>query len=74
MLRNQYYLKDSSLIKTITKQIFQVLKIDQMTQVEAKKCYSNKLVLLVIRAINDYNYNINGVDLIDQFKEECSIA
>jgi hypothetical protein len=61
-------------METTTKQIFQVLKTNQMMQVKAKKCYSNKLVLPVIWAINDYNYNMNKVDLTDQFKEECSIA
>jgi hypothetical protein len=57
-----------------TKQIFQVLKVNGMTEQQAKKYYSSKLALLVIRAIDDYNYNMNGVDLADQFREECSIA
>jgi hypothetical protein len=73
MLCNRYCIKDSSLIESIIKQIFQILKIKRMMQVKAKKSYSSKLALLIIQVINDYNYNMNGVDLIDQYKKECSI-
>jgi hypothetical protein len=74
MLCNRRHPKDSSLIETTIKQIFQVPKTDQITQAEVKKCYSSKLALPVIRAIDDYNYNMNGVDLADQYREECSVA
>jgi hypothetical protein len=32
---------------------------------KAKKCYASKLALPIIQAINNYNYNINSVDLAD---------
>jgi hypothetical protein len=74
MLRNRRRPKDSSSMESTTKQIFQIPKTDRITQAEAKKCYSSKLALPVIQAIDDYNYNMNGVDLADQYREECSIA
>ena len=65
MLCNRYHLKDSSSIELSTKEIFQVPKSNEILVKETKKYYTSKLALLVIRAINDYNYNMNGVDITD---------
>jgi hypothetical protein len=73
MLRNRRRPKDSSSMEHSTKQIFQVPKSDEMTEKEAKKHHASKLALPVIRAIDDYNYNMNGVDIADQLREEYSI-
>jgi hypothetical protein len=36
-----------------------------MLSINIRKYYSFKLTLLVIRAINDYNFNIRGVNIHD---------
>ena len=41
---------------------------------DLKKIYSSKLALLVILPIDDYNYNIGGVNIANQLKEDLSIA
>jgi hypothetical protein len=38
---------------------------NEITVKEARKYHASKLALPIILAINDYNYNINGVDLAD---------
>jgi hypothetical protein len=40
---------------------------------DIRKFYSSKLALPVILPINDYNYNINGVNLANQLQENVSI-
>ena len=55
------------------KEIFQVPKSNEILVKETKKYYTSKLALLVIRAINDYNYNMNEVDITNQLREEYSI-
>ena len=38
----------------------------------AQRFFTPKLALLVILSIDDYNYNINGVDITDQLRAEMS--
>jgi hypothetical protein len=73
MLRNRRRPKDSSTMPTATKSIFEIPKADNMTSQEARKFFSSKLALPVIRAIDDYNYFMNSVDLADQLRTEYSI-
>jgi hypothetical protein len=65
MLYNRRRLKESSLIKAETKKIFDILNVPNMLGTDVRKYYSSKLALLVICAIDDYNFNIRGVDIHD---------
>jgi hypothetical protein len=65
ILRNQQRPKDSSAIMPATKAIFNILCSENMLAKDIQKFYSSKLALPVILLINDYNHNINGVDLAD---------
>jgi hypothetical protein len=38
----------------------------------AQQFFAPKLALLVILPINDYNYNINGIDIANQLRAEMS--
>ena len=63
MLRNRRRLKDSSTIMPATKAIFNILRSKNILAKDVRKFYSSKLALPVILPINDYNYNINRVNL-----------
>ena len=63
MLRNRQRLKDLSTIMPTTKAIFNILRFKNMLAKDVRKFYSSKLALPVILPINDYNYNINRVNL-----------
>ena len=63
MLRNRRRFKDLSTIMPAIKAIFNILRSKNMLAKDVWKFYSSKLALLVILPINDYNYNINGVNL-----------
>ena len=63
MLRNRRRLKDLSTIMPVTKAIFNIPRFENMLAKDIRKFYSSKLALPVILPINDYNYNINGVNL-----------
>jgi hypothetical protein len=65
MLRNRRRLKDLSTIMPTTKAIFNILRSKNILAKDVRKFYSSKLALLVILLINDYNYNINRVNLVD---------
>jgi len=41
---------------------------------DVRKFHLSKLALPVILPINDYNYNINRVNLANQLQEDISIA
>ena len=45
------------------KAIFNILCFKNMLAKDVRKFYSSKLALPVILPINDYNYNINKVNL-----------
>ncbi len=45
------------------KAIFDIPRSENMLAKDVWKFYSSKLALPVILPINDYNYNINGVNL-----------
>jgi len=57
-----------------TKAIFNIPRFKNMLAKDVRKFYSSKLALLVILPIDDYNYNINGVNLANQLRENVSIA
>jgi len=59
-------------MKLETKKIFDILKTMNLTQ-DIQKYQASKLALPVIHAIDDYNWNINGVDINDQLQEDLSI-
>ena len=46
-----------------TKAIFNILRFKNILAKDVRKFYSSKLALPVILPINDYNYNINRVNL-----------
>ena len=46
-----------------TKAIFDIPRSKNMLAKDVRKFYSSKLALPVIFPINDYNYNINKVNL-----------
>jgi len=46
-----------------TKAIFNILRSKNILAKDVRKFYSSKLALPVILPINDYNYNINRVNL-----------
>jgi hypothetical protein len=39
----------------------------------AQRFFAPKLALLVILSIDDYNYNINGIDIADQLRAEITM-
>jgi len=63
MLCNRRRLKDSSTIMPAIKAIFNIPRSKNMLAKDVRKFYSSKLALPVILPINDYNYNINKVNL-----------
>jgi hypothetical protein len=65
MLRNRRRPKDLSTIMPAIKAIFNIPRFENMLAKDIRKFYSSKLALPVILPINDYNYNINGVNLAD---------
>ena len=74
MLRNRQCFKDLSTIMLAIKAIFNILCSKNMLAKDIWKFYSSKLAFLVILPINNYNYNINKVNLADQLRENVSIA
>ena len=74
MLRNRRRLKDSSTIMPATKAIFNILRFKNMLAKDVRKFHSSKLALPVILPIDDYNYNMNGVNLANQLRENVFIA
>jgi len=73
MLRNRRRPKDLSTIMPAIKAIFNIPRFENMLAKDIRKFYSSKLALPVILPINDYNYNINGVNLANQLQENVSI-
>jgi hypothetical protein len=65
MLHNQQRPKDLSLIMASTKSIFNILYSMNILASNVQKSYTSKLALLVIKLINNYNHNINRVDIVD---------
>ena len=73
MLRNRRRPKELASIKPETKKIFDIPETPNMLSTDIRKYHSSKLALLVVRAIDDYNYNMNGVDLNDQLREDLLV-
>jgi hypothetical protein len=65
ILRNQRRPKDLSTIMPATKAIFNIPRSKNILAKDVRKFYSSKLALPVILLINDYNHNINRVNLAD---------
>jgi hypothetical protein len=72
--------KNTSTITTGTRAIFELPGIPLVHHepgyivVEAaQRFFAPKLALLVILPINDYNYNMNGVNITDQLRAEMTI-
>ena len=65
MLRNRRRPKDLSTIIPAIKAIFNILCSKNILAKNVQKFYSSKLALPVILLINDYNYDINRVNLVD---------
>ena len=74
MLRNRRCLKDLGLMIKETKSIFDIPHSKNMLAKDVKKIHSSKLALPVIFLIDDYNYNMGGVNIADQLREDLSIA
>jgi hypothetical protein len=56
------------------KAIFDIPRSKNILAKDVRKFYSSKLALPVILSIDDYNHNINRVNLIDQLREDVSIT
>jgi hypothetical protein len=65
MLWNRRRPKDLSSIMPAIKAIFDILRSENILAKDVRKFYLSKLALPVILPINNYNYNINRVNLID---------
>jgi hypothetical protein len=66
--------KDSSTMKVTTRTIFDVpSKDDLLLKRTAKRFFASKLSLPVPEVIDDYNYNMNGVDRADQLRSEFAV-
>ena len=63
MLRNRRRPKDSGLMIKETKSIFDIPHSKNMLAKDVKKIHTSKLALPVIFPIDNYNYNIGGVDI-----------
>ena len=74
MIRPRCRPKDSSSMMAATRSIFDILCSDTLLEKDLKKYFSSKLALPVTRPIDDYNYNMNGVDMADQFREDLTIG
>jgi len=74
MLRNRRRLKDLSTIMPAIKAIFNIPRSKNMLAKDIRKFHSSKLAFPVILPINNYNYNINRVNLANQLQENISIA
>jgi hypothetical protein len=79
-LRPRRRLKNTSTMTTSTRAIFELLGMPLVHHepghivVEAvQRFFAPKLALLVILSIDDYNYNMNGVDIVDQLRAEMTI-
>jgi hypothetical protein len=57
-----------------TKAIFNIPRSENILAKDVRKFYLSKLALPVILPINDYNHNINRVNLADQLRENISIT
>ncbi|PMD13577.1 hypothetical protein NA56DRAFT_651720 [Hyaloscypha hepaticicola] len=60
-------------MKPETKKIFDIPETPNLLSTDVRKYYSSKLALPVVRAIDDYNWNMNGVDINDQLREDLSV-
>jgi hypothetical protein len=65
ILRNRQRSKDSSSIILATKAIFNIPRSENILAKDIQKFYSSKLALPVILLIDDYNHNINSVNIVD---------
>jgi len=70
-------LKNTSTINASTRAIFELLDMslvhhesDHLVVEVAQRFFIPKLALLVILSIDDYNYNMNGIDITDQLRGE----
>ena len=73
MLRNRRRPKESASMKPETKKIFNIPETPNLLSTDIRKYHSSKLALPVVRAIDDYNWNMNGVDINDQLREDLSV-
>ena len=60
-------------MKPETKKIFNIPETPNLLSTDIRKYHSSKLALPVVRAIDDYNWNMNGVDINDQLREDLSV-
>ena len=74
MIRPRRRPKDSSSMMASTRSIFDIPCPDTQFERNFKKDHSSKLALPVTRPIDDYNYNMNGVNMADQFREDLTIG
>ncbi|PMD16788.1 hypothetical protein NA56DRAFT_302562 [Hyaloscypha hepaticicola] len=65
--------RDSSTMTIATKSIFDIPTSSSFPQQPLKKYFSSKLALPVTRLIDDYNYNMNGVDRFDRLRKDVRI-
>jgi hypothetical protein len=58
---------------TVTRSIFDIPASSSFPQQPLKKYFSSKLALPVTSLIDDYNYNMNGVDRFDRLRKDVRI-
>ena len=73
MLRNRRRPKESSSMRPETRRIFDIPHATNTLGTDVRKYHSSKLALPVVVAIDDYNWNMGGVDIHDQLREDLSI-
>src|SRR5271167_2295772 len=68
--------RDSATMKPTTKTIFELPPPrDEVISKEAcRRFFVSKLALPVTQPVDDYNYNMNGVDRADQLRAEMEIS
>ena len=60
-------------MKPEMKKIFDIPETPNLLSTDVRKYHLSKLALLVVRAINDYNQNMNGVNINDQLREDLLV-
>ena len=56
-----------------TRRIFDIPHGSNILDIDVRKYHSSKLALPVVVVIDDYNWNMGGVDIHDQLREDLSI-
>ena len=80
LFRQRRRLEISFIMPVFTRIIFELLRMllihykpDYMTVEVIQRFFAFKLALSIVLLINDYNYNINRVDIINQLRSDLTL-